>query len=140
MCIFAYGQTGSGKTFTIQGSPEKPGLTPKSINEMFDILGTMHDYEINLKCYMVEIYLSQLRDLLLKPGKKQGELEVKKYPAQQVYIQGVTEVPITTAKEALEIFDRGLSQRKTRATKMNDASSRSHLIFSIIIEVVNKNT
>ena len=76
---------------------------------MFDILGTMHDYEINLKCYMVEIYLSQLRDLLLKPGKKQGELEVKKYPAQQVYIQGVTEVSITTAKEALDIFNRGLS-------------------------------
>lgn len=38
VCIFAYGQTGSGKTFTIQGSNEMPGLTPRAIVEMFETL------------------------------------------------------------------------------------------------------
>mmetsp|Transcript_18139 Transcript_18139/g.13071 ORF Transcript_18139/g.13071 Transcript_18139/m.13071 type:complete len:183 (+) Transcript_18139:1893-2441(+) len=31
VCIFAYGQTGSGKTFTVQGTKEMPGITPRSI-------------------------------------------------------------------------------------------------------------
>ncbi len=70
VCIFAYGQTGSGKTFTIQGSPEMPGLTPRAIVEMFEILKTMSNFDIKLKCYMVELYLDSLRDLL-KPKKEE---------------------------------------------------------------------
>ena len=31
VCIFAYGQTGSGKTFTIYGTEDMPGLTPRGI-------------------------------------------------------------------------------------------------------------
>lgn len=38
VCIFAYGQTGSGKTFTIYGSEDHPGLTPRAIGELFRIL------------------------------------------------------------------------------------------------------
>jgi len=38
VCIFAYGQTGSGKTFTIQGNQELPGLTPRSITELFALI------------------------------------------------------------------------------------------------------
>lgn len=26
--VFAYGQTGTGKTFTMEGSPDKPGVIP----------------------------------------------------------------------------------------------------------------
>jgi predicted oxidoreductase len=38
VCIFAYGQTGSGKTFTIYGSENNPGLTPRATAELFRIL------------------------------------------------------------------------------------------------------
>ena len=38
ICLFAYGQTGSGKTFTMTGSPEMPGLIPRSIIEFFSIV------------------------------------------------------------------------------------------------------
>lgn len=34
----AYGQTGSGKTFTIYGSESDPGLTPRGVSELFNIL------------------------------------------------------------------------------------------------------
>ena len=69
VCIFAYGQTGSGKTFTIQGNQENPGLTPRAIVHMFDIIREMSNFRIKLKCYMVELYLNNLRDLLLPPGE-----------------------------------------------------------------------
>src|SRR3546814_9588451 len=34
VCVFAYGQTGSGKTFTMTGSPELQGLTPRTIQTL----------------------------------------------------------------------------------------------------------
>ena len=38
VCVFAYGQTGSGKTYTISGTKNDPGLVPRSIEELFDII------------------------------------------------------------------------------------------------------
>ena len=40
--IFAYGQTGSGKTYTMQGNKTNPGLTPRVVQELFSIVGTMN--------------------------------------------------------------------------------------------------
>lgn len=94
--IFAYGQTGSGKTFTIQGSPEKPGLTPRAIVEMFEILKTMTNFDIKLKCYMVELYLNSLRDLLLPKGKPAVDLEIKETASGMIKVEGVTEVELTS--------------------------------------------
>lgn len=99
VCIFAYGQTGSGKTFTIQGSPEMPGLTPRAIVEMFEVLKTMTNFDIKLKCYMVELYLNQLKDLLLPRGNPEKELEVKDTPSGMVVINGVTEVDLTSISQ-----------------------------------------
>jgi len=99
VCIFAYGQTGSGKTFTIQGSPEMPGLTPRAIVEMFEILKTMTNFYIKLKCYMVELYLNQLGDLLKPKDQPDKELEVKDTPSGMVVINGVTEVELTSISQ-----------------------------------------
>lgn len=78
VCIFAYGQTGSGKTFTIQGSPEMPGLTPRSIEELFMLISKMTTFDVKLKCYMVEIYKGELKDLLIpKTTKDRPKLEIK---------------------------------------------------------------
>ena len=117
-----------------------PGLTPRSIVEMFDILKTMNNFQIKLRCYMVELYLAQLRDLLLPPGEKQKDLEIKESATGMVVIQGVTEVEIESVAQAEAIFEEGLSHRKTRKTEMNEESSRSHLIFSIVVDSTNVNT
>ncbi len=84
VCIFAYGQTGSGKTFTVQGNEENPGLTPRAIVKMFDIIREMTNFRVKLKCYMVELYLSQLRDLLLPPHEEVKELEIKEQAGKVV--------------------------------------------------------
>lgn len=69
MCIFAYGQTGSGKTHTIQGNDSNPGITPRAIDELFAITGSMNLWDVKLKCYMVELYKTDLRDLLIPKGQ-----------------------------------------------------------------------
>ncbi len=57
-----------------------------------------------------------------------------------VYIDGVSKQIIHSLGEAQATYDRGLRQRKTFYTDMNDLSSRSHMIFSILIETVNNET
>ena len=140
VCIFAYGQTGSGKTFTVQGSASNPGVTPRSIDELFTIVESMNNYNITLRCYMVELYLDELRDLLLPKNAAKVPLEIKESATGMVTINGVSEVEIKTVQEANRIFNFGLEHRMTRQTKMNDSSSRSHLVFAIIVDSFNRQT
>jgi kinesin family protein C1 len=57
-----------------------------------------------------------------------------------IVIKNVTEVVLTDVSMTEQIFEEGLSHRKVRKTAMNEASSRSHLVFSIIIDAYNLST
>lgn len=113
VCIFAYGQTGSGKTFTVQGTPELPGLTPRSIEELFKIIAKMSTFDVKLKCYMVEIYKGELKDLLVpKTAKDRPKLEIKQDQTDgQVRINGVKMVDLNTMEDCNQIFEKGLGGR-----------------------------
>jgi hypothetical protein len=89
---------------------------------------------------MVELYKEELRDLLLPKNAQKTTLEIKDSAAGMVVINGVTEVEIKSTTEANKIFSYGLEHRITRATKMNDASSRSHLVFAIVVDSTNRQT
>ena len=47
-------------------------------------------------------------------------------------------VNLKSVEECNKLFEKGLGDRRVRKTEMNDESSRSHLIFSLIIESVDK--
>lgn len=57
-----------------------------------------------------------------------------------VSIENVTTVQISSYEELRAIIARGSEQRHIAGTQMNEESSRSHLIFSIIIESTNLQT
>ncbi|GER37044.1 kinesin-like protein [Striga asiatica] len=141
VCIFAYGQTGSGKTFTIYGSESNPGLTPRAIAELFRII--KHDskkFSFSLKAYMLELYQDTLIDLLLPKNAKRLKLEIKKDSKGMVVVENVTMLSITSFEELRSIIERGSEQRHTAGTLMNEQSSRSHLILSVVVESTNLQT
>ncbi|XAR73644.1 Minus-end-directed kinesin ATPase [Bertholletia excelsa] len=141
VCIFAYGQTGSGKTFTIYGSEKNPGLTPRATTELFKILKRdSNKFSFLLKVYMVELYQDTLVDLLLPKNAKRLKLDIKKDSKGMVSVENVTVVPIATYEQLKSIIQRGSEQRHTTGTLMNEQSSRSHLILSIVIESTNLQT
>jgi hypothetical protein len=141
VCIFAYGQTGSGKTFTIYGSDSNPGLTPLATSELFKILHRdSTKYSFSLKAYMVELYQDTLIDLLLPKQAKRLKLDIKKDSKGMVSVENVTVVSISTYDELKNIIKKGSEQRHTTGTLMNEQSSRSHLILSVIIESTNLQT
>lgn len=141
VCIFAYGQTGSGKTFTIYGSESNPGLTPRATAELFKIIRRDgNKFSFSLKAYMVELYQDTLIDLLLPKNAKHLRLDIKKDLKGMVSVENVTVVSISTFEELWSIIQRGSEQRHTSGTQMNEESSRSHLILSIVIESTNLQT
>ncbi|XP_047314913.1 kinesin-like protein KIN-14I [Impatiens glandulifera] len=141
VCIFAYGQTGSGKTFTIYGSDGNPGLTPRAISELFKVIKRdSKKFSYSLKVYMLELYQDTLVDLLLQKNAKQVKLEIKKDSKGMVSVENATVLPVSTIEELKSILERGSEQRHTTGTLMNDQSSRSHLIFSVVIESTNLQT
>ncbi|KAJ4844909.1 Kinesin-like protein KIN-14E [Turnera subulata] len=141
VCIFAYGQTGSGKTFTIYGSESNPGLTPRATAELFKILRRdSNKFSFSLKAYMVELYQDTLVDLLLPKNAKRLKLDIKKDSKGMVSVENVTVISISTFEELQNIIQRGSERRHTSGTQMNEESSRSHLILSIVIESTNLQT
>ncbi|KAL2348735.1 hypothetical protein Fmac_002735 [Flemingia macrophylla] len=138
VCIFAYGQTGSGKTYTIYGAENNPGLTARATAELFRILRRdSNKYTFSLKAYMLELYQDTLVDLLLPKNAKRLKLDIKKDSKGMVAVENVTVLSISTVEELNSIIQRGSEQRHTSGTQMNDESSRSHLILSIVIESTN---
>ena len=152
VCIFAYGQTGSGKTFTMLGATagggELLGVTPRAIARLFSIMEENADStEVSITTTMVELYNDNLQDLYFmvdhaKAGGslKPPRLEVKMDRKKRVFIQGAAVREAHSPAEVLAHFDEGNAARKTGSTKMNAESSRSHLVFTIMIQVRNTAT
>lgn len=57
-----------------------------------------------------------------------------------VTVENATVIPISTYEDLKNVIQRGTDQRHTTETLMNEASSRSHLILSIVIESTNLQT
>jgi hypothetical protein len=145
VCIFAYGQTGSGKTFTMTGSKDMPGITPKSIAELFRLIKERKHCKIKVSTYFVELYNDNLVDLYFalenkKKHAKPPRLDIKVDSHKMVFINNVVIKEANDDAELMDLFTAGNLERHTGATKMNAESSRSHSIFSILVESFDTTT
>ena len=57
-----------------------------------------------------------------------------------VYIKNVTKMSLSSKEEAERVYERALRSRKVSSTDMNDVSSRSHMIFSVVVQTINNET
>eukprot|EP00697_Spironema_sp_BW2_P015733 gnl/Spiro4/6693_TR3453_c0_g1_i1.p1 gnl/Spiro4/6693_TR3453_c0_g1~~gnl/Spiro4/6693_TR3453_c0_g1_i1.p1 ORF type:complete len:1250 (+),score=478.14 gnl/Spiro4/6693_TR3453_c0_g1_i1:127-3876(+) len=141
VCVFAYGQTGSGKTFTMDGGATMPGITPRAMAMLFNIQQEQRGkLEMKFTLYMVELYMDNLRDLLKDPSAPAVKLEIKMEKGGMVRIQGAVVRECNSLQEMESAYRHGSAHRATSATKMNDGSSRSHLITGIRIDSRNVET
>ncbi|KAL5060925.1 hypothetical protein RYX36_032529 [Vicia faba] len=90
-----------------------------------------------MQAYMLELYQDTLVHLLLPKNAKRLKLETKKDSKGMVTVENVTTMSISTVDELNSIIQKGSERRHTSGTQMNEESSRSHLILSIVIESVN---
>uniref|UniRef100_A0A3Q3JYI2 Kinesin-like protein KIF14 n=1 Tax=Monopterus albus TaxID=43700 RepID=A0A3Q3JYI2_MONAL len=122
-CLFAYGQTGSGKSYTMMGFGEEAGVIPRFCRELFSRLASMENEEV--KCHVemsyFEVYNEKIHDLLItrdEPNQRRVPLRVREHPVHGPYVGWL---------------ELGNKQRATAATGMNDKSSRSHSVFTLVM-------
>lgn len=141
--IFAYGQTGSGKTYTMNGNAEQPGLAPRVMDELYRVAEKdMGRFQQRITASMVELYRNELVDLLqmsrLAPPSKKASMRTDRDGSVQ--FDNVIEEECDDREALRDLFERGNTFRKTAATAMNSESSRSHLIQTIKIRRINRQT
>ena len=133
--IFAYGQTGSGKTHTMEGRPDPPtlrGIIPNSFQHIFDHVSTAQDLQFLVRASYLEIYNEEIRDLLSKDPK--NSLDLKESVDSGVYVKDLTSFVVKNVSEIDHVMQAGKKNRSVGVTLMNQTSSRSHSIFTIVIE------
>ncbi|XP_075004025.1 kinesin-like protein KIF6 [Calonectris borealis] len=137
--IFAYGQTGSGKTFTITGGAERysdRGIIPRTLSYIFDQLQKDSSKVYTTHVSYLEIYNECGYDLL-DPRHEASRLEdlpkvaIMEDPDQNIHLKNLSLQQATNEEEALNLLFLGDTNRMIAETPMNQASTRSHCIFTI---------
>ncbi|XP_022973576.1 kinesin-like protein KIN-12E [Cucurbita maxima] len=144
-CMFAYGQTGSGKTHTMLGDIEggtrrhsvNCGMTPRVFEYLFTRIQKEKEarkdekLKYTCRCSFLEIYNEQILDLL---DPSSNNLQIREDSKKGIYVENLKEIEVTSARDVLQQLLQGAANRKVASTNMNRASSRSHSVFTCIIE------
>lgn len=109
---------GSGKTFTMCGPNGDPGIIPRTIEYIYahslsNAASWSHEFQLS----MIEIYNSELYDLL-EPSRKPkiaGDI-----------IEGMAKKAMRDEQDMLQLWSKGIQNRRTASTMGNERSSRSH--------------
>uniref|UniRef100_A0A673NKU2 plus-end-directed kinesin ATPase n=1 Tax=Sinocyclocheilus rhinocerous TaxID=307959 RepID=A0A673NKU2_9TELE len=109
VCIFAYGQTGAGKSYTMMGKQEEgqEGIIP-------------------------QLYLIFMCSLDLLNPKNKGNLRVREHPLLGPYVEDLSKLAVMSYTDIADLMDAGNKARTVAATNMNETSSRSHAVFTIV--------
>ncbi|NXI89418.1 KIF14 protein, partial [Psophia crepitans] len=137
-CLFAYGQTGSGKSYTMMGFDEDRGIIPRLCEDLFTRITQMDKRQIlyHLEMSFFEVYNEKIHDLLVfkaDSGQKKQPLRVREHPVLGPYVEGLTVNVVSSYSDIQSWLELGNKQRATAATVMNDKSSRSHSVFTLVM-------
>ncbi|NWW22922.1 KIF14 protein, partial [Falcunculus frontatus] len=148
-CLFAYGQTGSGKSYTMMGFDEDRGIIPRLCEDLFNQIAQLDKEQVlyHLEMSFYEVYNEKIHDLLVfkaENRQKKQQLRVREHPVLGPYVEGLTGLVSHPDFCLLQSWlELGNKQRATAATVMNDKSSRSHSVFTLVmtqtkVEFVNE--
>ncbi|XP_075950958.1 kinesin-like protein KIF1B [Anarhichas minor] len=135
VCIFAYGQTGSGKSYTMMGKQEEgqEGIIPMLCEDLFekiDDASNKEELSYSVEVSYMEIYCERVRDLL--NPKNKANLRVREHPLLGPYVEDLSKLAVTSYTDIADLMDAGNKARTVAATNMNETSSRSHAVFTIV--------
>ncbi|KAJ0062801.1 hypothetical protein NL108_008073, partial [Boleophthalmus pectinirostris] len=138
--IFAYGQTGSGKTFTITGGAEHyrdRGIIPRTLSYLYECFSQESSMVYTTHISYLEIYNDTGYDLLESRQDSMSRLEdlpkisIQEDPDQNVHLRNLSMLQSTNEEEALNLLFLGDTNRMIAETPTNQASTRSHCIFTV---------
>ena len=148
-CVFAYGQTGSGKTHTVVGGDDfrSRGLVPRAIGQVFREAAKRRKKggDVSVSCTFAQVYDDALYDLLDESNESDDVGEWTKASVLEgddgsLTFEGLAEYGADEEEDALRLLWVGTARRVLGQTKANDASSRSHAVFTIYVVDAQRKT
>jgi len=79
----------------------------------------------------MEIYCERVRDLLTPSNT--DNLRVRDHPLLGPYVEDLTKLAVQTYPDVNTLMDDGNKARTVAATNMNETSSRSHAVFTLVL-------
>ncbi|KAM7376607.1 hypothetical protein PAMP_006330 [Pampus punctatissimus] len=137
--IFAYGQTGSGKTFTITGGAERysdRGIIPRTLSYLYQCFSQDSSSVYTTHISYLEVYNETGYDLLDSRNEASRLEDLPKVmimedPDQNIHLRNLSLQQSANEEEALNLLFLGDTNRMIAETPMNQASTRSHCIFTV---------
>ncbi|KAM6426086.1 kinesin-like protein KIF7 isoform 1-T1 [Liasis olivaceus] len=137
--VFAYGQTGSGKTYTIGEASvssireDEQGIIPRAMAEAFKLMDENDLLNYAVRVSYLEVYKEEFRDLL-QVDTASKDIQIWEDDRGNIVLHGVKESEVEGLDEVLSLLEMGNAAKHTGSTHLNRKSSRSHTIFSVIME------
>lgn len=120
------------------------GIIPRAVRHIFSGIQAIQEnpydedgaylgsVQFSVAAQFMELYNEEIIDLL-DPYSKGKILKIHEDTYGSISVTGVTIRPLKGPQDALNCLQQGAIARTTASTNMNEASSRSHAIFTILI-------
>ncbi|OEL28242.1 Kinesin-like protein KIN12B [Dichanthelium oligosanthes] len=151
--LVCYGQSGTGKTYTMWGplgamvdsgsDHADRGVVPRVFQNLFSRIQRVQESSpekqtsYQCRCSFLEVHNEQINDLL---ESSQRDLQIRENAGNGIHVENVTDEYVSTVDDINQLLMKGLSNRKIGTTSMNLKSSRSHVIFTCVIEAWSKSS
>ncbi|KAJ7332407.1 hypothetical protein JRQ81_014587 [Phrynocephalus forsythii] len=138
-CLFAYGQTGSGKSYTMMGfDDDEQGIIPRFCEDLFKQIQERETPKspYHLEMSYFEVYNEKIHDLLVfsrENGQEKQPLHVREHPVFGPYVEDLSVNVVKSYSDIQRWLQLGNKHRATASTGMNDKSSRSHSVFTLVM-------
>jgi kinesin family member 1 len=116
----------------MMGDSSDRGLIPRACEQLFQFIEqkTSPDHTFSVEVSYMEIYNEKVRDLF--NPRSRGGLKVREHPILGPYVEDLSTLAVRTHSDIAMLMDEGNKSRTVAATQMNETSSRSHAVFSIV--------
>jgi hypothetical protein len=118
---------------------ESMGIIPRVIRTLFCTIAdkeaeeaTASQTQFKVRVQFLELYGEDIKDLL--DYTKTAKVSIRETAAGELFISGATEQLVSSPEQMMNTLEMGSKFRTTAATRMNQSSSRSHAIFTVILE------
>ncbi|XP_047087135.1 kinesin-like protein KIN-12C [Lolium rigidum] len=149
--LVCYGQSGTGKTYTMWGplaamfdsrsNRADSGIVPRFFQHLFSQIQGKQETSpekqtsYQCRCSFLEVFNEQINDLL---DPSQRNLQIRETTGNGIHVENLTDEYVSTVEDVNQILMKGLSKRKIGTDSMNLKNSRSHVIFTCVVEAWSK--
>ncbi|KAM0916971.1 hypothetical protein ACQ4PT_009811 [Festuca glaucescens] len=149
--LVCYGQSGTGKTYTMWGplaamfdsrsNGADRGIVPRFFQHLFSQIQGKQESSpekqtsYQCRCSFLEVFNEQINDLL---DPSQRNLQIRETTGNGIHVENLTDEYVSTVEDVNQILMKGLSKRKIGTDSMNLKNSRSHVIFTCVVEAWSK--